>query len=759
MIDGSRPRLLKKPWLRAFIVAAIGAPRLASPAARDVAQATPPILEGAAPIQGSIALSNGKALNYAYHFDHNALRDGVIAGDSLIALAWSGNLLRFNLSDLRLTAQAARPFRATSIAADGEGRVFAGFEDGKILAIDPVTLKVRPFGEMAGRILWVGTRSRRTGASVVVAVADMREKTVAWPGMAMDEHARLFRASKRSMRAILAAGVLPDGPTHRFNTFSIRDDFDDMAPNAFLADGAGRLWLGVDAGAFGGLCAFLDLQTGRLTLITERCPGISGFTAGADGRVLAYGGVRHMGAGSGVIARVDRGQWEVLREFTSAPVDEEPISHPGDMARRPNAGKIPVEPAGPIDALAASTDGRRHFVLSDHRLFEADMDLQRWSARLDLPIRWIPGRRYSIGSTSAVTTLFHAPNDHDSMTFPSGRDGFFRISGPSIQHLPMSGQLAVTPRAAIADIWTTPLGTILAADRRGFNENDDLLWRLRADLWEGLSLTPRRPSRITNPWDWREVRPLLADGEGVLAHFRARLISRGERLWVRLTGNGVEEWPHWDTVDPNEVFHAPDGTIFRAHQRSVLRWRDMRWHVAGFDRRAQRHGFRFPGAHGRKTIILGDPIPPWIFYDVEYGRLYWIWDGDGVLRLDNLRFIGATSDPGPVLDAVYEGAGMVSLATPRGAFRLNVATGQLDEIRSPEPPSRVRSLCRDGVGRLWLVGDRLHLSAASGQSWTSFDELPMVGPTETKRLRSNPDDPQGVILALHDRGVAFLTTR
>jgi hypothetical protein len=320
-------------------------------------------------------------------------------------------------------------------------------------------------------------------------------------------------------------------------------------------------------------------------------------------------------------------------------------------------------------------------------------------------------------------------------------------------------QPALTPRTAFADIWPTALGVLFLADRRGFNANDEFLWRLQGTQWEGISLRPRRPSqqRLIHR-RWREVRPLLADNDGVWAHLRDNLISDAEGLWVRLIADEIEEAPYWHSVNPKDMFQTPDRTIYRTYQGSLLRWRGMQWRVTGSDKRIQRQDFLLPGAHGRKVVVLGDQTLPWIYYDVEYGRVYCIREGGDGLQLESCRFFGATSKPGPILDAAYTGGGMYGIVTVRGVFILNAITGQLHEIRSPEPASRIRSMCRDGSGRLWLVGDRLHLSSTNGQSWTSLVDLPMVGPTETKRLRANPGDPSGVILALHDRGVVFLTT-
>src|SRR5271169_1670533 len=54
---------------------------------------------------GTVRLPSGLTAHYAYHFNRNALRDSRRAGDAIIALTDSGNLLRLDLATLKLTRE------------------------------------------------------------------------------------------------------------------------------------------------------------------------------------------------------------------------------------------------------------------------------------------------------------------------------------------------------------------------------------------------------------------------------------------------------------------------------------------------------------------------------------------------------------------------------------------------------------------------------------------------------------------------------
>jgi hypothetical protein len=74
---------------------------------------------------------------YEYHFDRNSLRDCRRAGDSIIALTDSGNLLRFDLATLQPTREWFGPSPALCLGQRSSGELIVGFADGRISRLDP----------------------------------------------------------------------------------------------------------------------------------------------------------------------------------------------------------------------------------------------------------------------------------------------------------------------------------------------------------------------------------------------------------------------------------------------------------------------------------------------------------------------------------------------------------------------------------------------------------------------------------------------
>jgi ligand-binding sensor domain-containing protein len=156
---------------------------------------------------------------------------------------------------------------------------------------------------------------------------------------------------------------------------------------------------------------------------------------------------------------------------------------------------------------------------------------------------------------------------------------------------------------------------------------------------------------------------------------------------------------------------------------------------------------------GRRYVSLAADQSE-IFSDVELGELDKLTrNSDETYSFAPLSYKQRAAPTG-VFDAVADSDGWVLLATAHGLLRLRLEDGHRKPIASPSLGEEIKSICRDGQGRLWVAGRRLYVSSDEGKRWNNV-ELPMVSDTYTKRVRPNPMAP-GLIVALHDRGVVFL---
>jgi hypothetical protein len=119
-----------------------------------------------------------------------------------------------------------------------------------------------------------------------------------------------------------------------------------------------------------------------------------------------------------------------------------------------------------------------------------------------------------------------------------------------------------------------------------------------------------------------------------------------------------------------------------------------------------------------------------------------------------LKYEGV-STPNGVLDALPDGEQWSLIASADGMMRLHIADGRIQRIATPDSSDQVQSLCRDGEGRLWAVGDGLSVSSDEGLHWRNV-LLPMLGKTFLKRLRISSSNPKQMLLSLYDRGVVVL---
>jgi hypothetical protein len=710
-----------------------------------------PAARTAPAIQGSVDIRDGRQARFRYYFDHNALKDCIRVEHSLIALTESGNLIRFDAETLAMEGQAIIPGRGTAIAPDND-RVLVGTQDGKIYDVDPASLSLKVVATVQGRVAWLfadGLGNTQHGK--IVAVVDNFPEVLPFPGEPFKGYdARSARLEKIETRpyfvAVYANGKVRTLPFQLGKNFAI--------PNSYLLDNSNRLWMGTDKGEWGGECSYMDLRTGKVHAVAGDVSGVLGFLRSTDGRLFSYGGTSHLGMHTGYIAQITDEHLDNIIRFESndwkQPVPAQAQQVISQLKKATEAQGQTVspddKPQAPIDLMVEDSDKAGFWIVSAHTLYRTDSRLSEWSKIVDLEGRWYGGRRYAMGNTPTVNRLIADKSNPDSLLVAMGRDGLERVSDARVEHLPFIGEL----ESSVIDIWKTSIGTVLLAD-----DSDHAAWRVANDGWQQMRFFPnRRPS--DEGADWYEAEPFGDDGDGIIA-FSNDNISPGERDIIKLrtpgTAETTESWKDSSSRWDSSFLRPSDGHLLRISGSKLEIRQPSGWQETG-ESKLPDSDERKRVLIGRRYISLAEVHQSEIFLDVELGDL------DKLTRTSDGRYVFAPLSykgravPTGVFDAVADSDGWVLLATADGLFRLRLENGERKSIPSPSLSEEIKSICRDGRGRLWAAGKRLYLSSDDGKRWNNV-ELPMLSDTYTKRVRPNAMAP-GLIVALPDRGVVFL---
>jgi hypothetical protein len=110
-----------------------------------------------------------------------------------------------------------------------------------------------------------------------------------------------------------------------------------------------------------------------------------------------------------------------------------------------------------------------------------------------------------------------------------------------------------------------------------------------------------------------------------------------------------------------------------------------------------------------------------------------------------------------IYNAIPWSDGALLLATDAGLRTYTPATRTTSRADLPEPAQPATTLVRDGLGRLWLGGDKgLWLSEPGAKAPEALDRVPWVGRGGVNGFAPDPEHADGVIVALGSRGVAFV---
>ena len=704
-----------------------------------------PSPETASPITGTVPLPNGSSAKFTYFFDHNALKDGVRVGDSLIALTESGNLIRFDPATLAMTGQAIVPGRGLSITSDDLQRVLVGTKAGEIFEVDPSSLTLQHVTSTQGKVWWL-MRTHGTGKhkSTIIAGVDRTPDLWPWPGKEFKKSEWADKVRTNPYFALIEIDGVPR--TVPWN-----------GGGAYLLDHSGRLWMGADNGEWGGSCGYMNLRTGKYHRVASGIAGVRGIFDTSDGRRLVYGGTSHMGLSTGFIALVKNSRLETIKEF------ERNIWLEVGRKKNEQGGKQPAAsikeqklkdslrentPTGPVDIMIDDLAGAGFWIVSEHILYHANAAFLEWKKIVELGGRWDAGNALSLSDTPTVQRLIADKARPGELIAFMGRDGVERISNGQLTRQAFAGQM----ESSVIDIWKTSSGQALVGD-------DDFhrMWRLSGTSWQASSLLPPEPPDKGN---WFFAQPVGNEGSEIVS-FVGDNMSTGDRDVFRFDDRGaahmLDHWNGWEDRWDMAFLRMPDETLLKvAEDKLRIRGEDG-WHDAGQSQLAdllKQPTALNPIFFGRRFILMGATSHGELFLDAPVGNFVELQrNAESSFVLAPLKY-AVLPAPHSIFDAVPDKDGWLLVATPEGLMQFHGEDGAQKSILSPAG-DEVRSLVRDAQGSLWAVGDGLYTSADEGQHWVKVP-LPMLERTFTKRLRLDSTNPQKLILSLYDRGVVFV---
>jgi hypothetical protein len=690
---------------------------------------------------GSTPTEHVGAVQWSYHFDHNALKDAELVAHDLVALTESGNLVRFDAETLSVTGHLVVPGRGIAVALGDAGRLLIGTEDGQIFELTSQTLTLTPVTKATGRVVWLSTGRAIGKPRSVVAVIDARPDVMPWPGEPFKAYetrsARIERRAINPLKVLIFAGGTSKYILFKQGSFA--------TPSAFVLDDSDRLWMGADKGEWGGQYSYMELRTGNVHSF-DTGSGVLGFLKMRDGRVLAYGGMSHLGMESGFVADVSKKPAVYLREFTNRPKTElaEATKRVLEQAKAQRPEELAGSPQGAVDLVIEDNVNDGFWVLSAHEVYRCDRDFSKWEKVADFGGRWSRGRNYSVGNTPTIRRVLATGADHPDLIAVSARDGLARLSNGKVEHVQVQGQI----ESSIIEVWPTSIGIVFLND-----DDSHTGWRLYDDGWQRLRFFPDERPSDTYPYAaWSFAEPIL-DDHGIVAYFGTNS-TPGERGFLKvgdqLKAAVLQTWADESSFYGSSILGTSDGTMLEVSDDGLRRWNGKEWESAGSHSGSDTDRRRLLKA--RSYIPLIEQGARAVFLDAELGDLLSLTRSE---KGYDLRPLTTAKGPAPagIFDAIADRDSYLLAATASGLVRFNLESGERQVIPAPNATEEFKTILRDSAGRIWTAGDLLNVSLDEGKHW-SVVRMPMLSPTYIKRIREV--SPGTLAIALHDRGVVFV---
>ncbi len=666
---------------------------------------------------GETQIPDGGRVSWTYHYDRNSLRDSRPVSGGWIALTAAGNLLLFDTDLVRVRGESFGPVPATCLGADDKGTVVAGFEDGRVMAVNSTTLALTEVATLGGPVLSIGHRASGWVFADVPVSARMKN------GLG---------------DAGLVVTDLGKNKVHRLNT---------TTPTSLHFDRHGRLWLGVDHGEFEGGASVLDLDSGdlrKIELPESVGRNVYGFIELADGQVWAYGGVMHMGLLAWHITRVDSSRPETLAAGDNLK----------DL-RAPEAAGPPERPRFPITQVIEDPNGEL-LVFSYSDLFRVDRALSKWRYVMKLELSYQAGRRDAVGSYPAIQRVVAVGKRRERLVLVTSGNGHIILDGTKMIRRDLPGQIGLHSQDEVLD---SPVGLLVLS-----HDDRERPWSLTSGGWE---LAKAEPPKRYDPAD-----PLAGSGEKSWSNVRLLRAPSGALYAISATGGfpgtrAVDRWEKSGFVPISTsllpftgeyCFFSPEGELWAREGDDFFRLAGDRWTTVKSARLAVGLAYE-PLESAVYLKPLGGTGLRWLYFNPRGENLVRFRRGKDNARPTMEAVALSWKKKSLVLrDALAEPDGTVLVASEQGLFRYDPHTGGLFTTTLVPPGEPVRSLGRDGRGRLWLSGKGIKIVLPGAATASAIPGLPVGDDPEIKILGSDPARSDGIILGLQERGVLFLET-
>ncbi|HEX4823662.1 MAG TPA: hypothetical protein VFV19_05090 [Candidatus Polarisedimenticolaceae bacterium] len=636
--------------------------------------------------------------------------DSIIAGRVAVALTHAGTLLRFSLPEVALTGEYSGRSPIACVGALN-GVIIAAAEDGTVYTVDIARMSLNAIAHVTGRPVWVSPMpSEWVEPRVLIVTASSERKR--WTAQ---EGGGEYDAD------VLTVFNLPGKAA-----FRLEGEFN--GDRTFLLS-EHRLWIGFDAGEFGGRCGYLDVDLGRQKWFDSG--DVYGF-ASVDGGVLAFGGGMHLGLSGAFIGSVRDDAFSILYEQTNYRPDDPKFDPPKDRPLLPISAVIPDATPGHL------------LVFSYDRVFLVDQEFKTWNDAARLHLRYGTGRANAVGFYPSIVKA-HPLDRPFRFLLATKLDGYLLLDFGKV----LSKAVPFQPTGTGFDTLVTfgsSIAFVNSTEARSPQVFD-------GKIWKELPVFPSDTGE--DCWSEGFVTPGANDS---LLMTATSCESPGSRVLSRWRHDRVEVLHRWTSDDWwRDILGTADGAIWHFGGGRITRLVGGDW----VDADAGSEASDLPDSTVDLQKVVSEIGPPWFILNRRLSPLaidhrLVMFDYDREFHSARLRDVKLDGDDSlEVYDAIALAPSRLLVATSAGLKVFDTRSNTLLSCEFPVPPQEVRRLARDRRGRIWMGGAGLWI--LDGHDLIDGGSRLSSTGNDVEALAKNPMS-DGVIVLLKRGMVLFLDT-
>ena len=665
-----------------------------------------------------------------YLFNRNSIKDFKIFDKDIIALTYSGNILKFDLNTIKQTGELIDSIRFTCLGDTLDGKILLGRKDGAIFSFNPKDLSYNQIDKVNLEPYFLETLDNDIESKKQILCVTYCPVTN-------------YHWDYDLEKSVYSGGLtyFTNLTTKNIDSIEINNNYEGhrpQPPSNLIKTSGNLVYFSSDFGEFGGFNGYYNPKNRDINSLGNHSGGYNGFVTTSSNKVYSYGGLNHMGISNCKIYEINESV-NISKYFYCNDYDlqikhnklDSSNKHISDVIKNEITDTLKNFPRSSINIILENKYKNKLIVFAGNYVYETDSNFTSWKIIYDLKLQNSDGRSYSFGYTTAISAAVIL--DSNQILCSTESDGFLLLDNKNSKLCEIPNNKPIYNYKKI----------FFYRDKYFFSHSSVLINNKKECYY--INPYPKSNNYKLNWYDNTDyviIKDTLYDFTYLFGSLRAEYFNKVDEDTV------INIYKSHEDCNSKRIFQTSDENIWYINVNNLFYFDSLRWSEKGTIKgweELEHRGFRYNSINQKM---------PWIIKDDNGKIMILNYDKDMTNLSFEARYL-IDKDTLIILDGCTINNANV-LLTQNGLYSYDVVTNLLKKLKLELPDSTIELICCDEKGRIWLGGEGLYLvDDIDSSDKSKIHKISSIGNEAIATLVADKIT-KGIIFAIYNRGIFFV---